>query len=348
MTQWLDDLLLWAHRVSASGLVLREAYAPMVIIDGHTLSSETSAQPPGAILRDFATRLAQDRHPSGQPFGLGWTFGGHLRARIQISRASDGYTLTARLIDEHIRTLDSLQLSPRNIEHLARIRRGLVLICGDIGHGKTTLWRSLVWNLVQQRALRVSTIEDPVEFLFKHPLVQQHEVGGANTYATYIKHWLRSDVQVGVIGEIRDRKTARYALQAAESGVLVIATMHTERSVDAPDRLAGFFGATDSPLARTQLSYALSMILSPRLVPIISGGRRMILESFPVDHNIRAIIRAGDTKALNDVLRSGGMHSGTPMQAWTVEDALRSLRAELDPAVILEYANEPDLCKEER
>lgn len=346
MTQWLDEFLLWAHNLGASGLILREAYPPMVVVDGMALTAtEGETRPVGALLREFAVRLAQDRSiPRNQPFGLGWTFAGHLRARLQVAHDSEGYTLTARLVDEQVRPLDSFQLSPRNLTHIARIRRGLVLVCGDIGQGKTTLWRSIVWSLVQDRSLRVSTIEDPVEFLFRHPLVQQHEIGDSNTYATFISHWLRSDVQVGVIGEIRDYDTARYALQAAESGVLVIATMHTERSVDAPDRLAGFFGATDSPLARTQLSYALSTILSPRLVPLLSGGRRMILESFPIDHTARAIIRSGDTKALNDNLRTGGKNTETPMQAWTVEDALVSIKNEIAPTTMVEFANDPDLC----
>ncbi len=340
----LDDLLALAYQLGASGLVVREHYPPMVILDGESRSLSTPPAVPDGALREYVERLERERNlPLGQPFGIGHSYhDGRLRARLQFSRDADGYTLTARLIEEQIRSLESLGLSSRNLHHIERLRRGLVLICGDVGHGKTTLWRAMVAALVTSRRLRVSTIEDPVEYLFRHLLVQQHEVTAALTYAMFISHWLRSDIQVGVIGEIRDVETARYALQAAESGLLVIATMHAERSVDAPDRLAGFFGATDAPLARTQLSYALSTVFSPRLVPLVAGGRRMLLESFPIVPDARAIIRSGDTKALNDLLQSGGRNTKSDLRAWTIEDALLEHRDEITRETMLTFANDPD------
>ena len=264
-----------------------------------------------------------------------------VRVRVNLFDHLDGVAIAARLIRDRVPTLAELALPPElaaAVEH----RDGLVLVCGPTGSGKSTTLAALVDMLDQRRAAHVVTIEDPIEYRF-HPrrcLVHQRELGThVATFADGLRSALREAPDVIVLGELRDRETLAAALTAAETGHLVLATLHAPNAIGAIDRVIDAFPESQQRQIRGQLSAALRVIVTQYLLPRTNGGRAPAIELVPVNNAVCNIIRKGDLHTLPTAIQSGREHGMIPLErslakladsGAVTRDAVRRVAADLD------------------
>jgi len=246
---------------------------------------------------------------------------GRFRVNAYFQRASLGAAF--RLIPFEIQSVDELGLPPV-VHELGHKPRGFVLVTGPTGSGKSTTLAALVDEINQTREDHIMTIEDPIEFLHTHKrcLVNQRELGAdAQSFAAALRAALRQDPDVILVGEMRDLETIQTALTAAETGHLVLATLHTQDAPQTIDRIIDVFPSHQQGQVRTQLSVALQGIVTQQLLPTLDGsGRAVACEVLIPTPAVRNLIREGKTHQIASVMQTG---SAQGMQ--TMDAALASL-----------------------
>ncbi|WP_336779036.1 type IV pilus twitching motility protein PilT [Pantoea sp. USHLN256] len=238
-------------------------------------------------------------------FAITLTSGVRLRANLFMQR--HGLSLALRLIASSAPNLSSLHL-PEVVSQLLQLEEGLILITGATGSGKSTTLAAMVDSLNRQQARHILTLEDPIEFVHhsQRSLIQQREVGAhCASFQHGLKAALREDPDVILLGELRDSETIRLALTAAETGHLVLATLHTRGATQAVDRLVDVFPAEEKNLVRTQLAGSLKAVLAQRLVPAKAGGRVGLFEVLVATPAVANLIREGKMHQLPGVLQTG-------------------------------------------
>src|SRR6266566_3268565 len=230
------------------------------------------------------------------------------RFRSNYFKQSNGYGATFRLIPTKIATLEELGI-PLVVKELVNVRGGLVLITGPTGSGKTTTQAALVDHINQNFAKHVVTIEEPIEFVHnnKESTITQREVpGDSSSFAAGLKAALRQDTDIVLIGEMRDLETISLALTAAETGLLVIGTLHTNNARKTIDRMIDAFPADRQSQARTMLANSLRGVVAQLLLKRSDRpGRIAVNEILIANAAVAAIIREGATQKLQDVIISG-------------------------------------------
>lgn len=209
-----------------------------------------------------------------------------------------------RLIPSKIPTLSELSLPPI-LERFTLLKQGFVIITGPTGHGKSTTLASMIDQINQKRRENIITIEDPIEYVFKHAqsVVSQRELGvDTDSFARALRSSLREDPDVILVGEMRDLETIEAALTLAETGHLVFTTLHTNDAAQAPDRIINVFPAHQQIQIRTQLANTLSAVISQRLLPRASGGRIPAVEILVANTAVKSLIRDNKTHQLYSVL----------------------------------------------
>lgn len=290
--------------LEASDFVYRDAYGGYYKVHGNNTELRVGAEPGTieAFLRSIHAERVIEVIAQQRSAGIGVSLDGIGRFRLQVASTRTGYAMTVRYIPTEPRPPAQFHV-PGDVWHqLADAQRGLILVVGDRGDGKSSLWQSLVWYVYAHEGRDVISYEDPSELLFDHYLIQQCEIGtDLRSFEEAELHSLRSVARVVVFGEIRDVATARAALRFAEAGALVIATLHARTTSATPERLFAFFPADERDLARIQLAQALHAIVSPRLARRADGrGRSMVIEYLPADDDVRRAIAYGDAKALRE------------------------------------------------
>lgn len=250
------------------------------------------------------------------------------RVRVNVFDHLGGYGLVARLIRDTVPSLSQLDLPPE-LANIMDLRDGLVLVCGPTGSGKSTTLAALVDVLDQRRAAHVITLEDPIEYRF-HPrrcLVHQRELGThIPTFAAGLRAALREAPDVILLGELRDRDTIAAALTAAETGHLVLATLHAPSAAGAIDRVIDVFPENAQRQIRNQLAGSLRTVVTQYLLPRRDGGRAPAIELVPVTPAVCNIIRKGDLHTLPTAIQSGRDVGMIPLE--------RSLAKLLDAGVV--------------
>jgi twitching motility protein PilT len=230
------------------------------------------------------------------------------RFRSNYFKQSNGYGATFRLIPTKIATLEELGI-PLVIKELVNVRGGLVLITGPTGSGKTTTQAALVDHINQNFAKHVVTIEEPIEFVHnnKQSTITQREVPGhSSSFAAGLKAALREDADIVLVGEMRDLETVSLALTAAETGLLVFGTLHTNNARKTVDRMVDVFPANRQPQARAMLANSLRGVVAQLLLKRADRpGRIAVNEILIANAAVAAIIREGATQKLQDVIISG-------------------------------------------
>jgi twitching motility protein PilT len=233
---------------------------------------------------------------------------GLARFRVNVFWQREAVGAVMRLIPWEIRSLDDLGL-PQVVDTFAALRRGLVLVTGPTGSGKSTTLAAVIDRVNRTRSGHIVTIEDPIEFLHQHQrcLVNQREVGAdTQDFRTALKHVLRQDPDVILVGELRDLETISVALTAAETGHLVLATLHTQSAQDTVSRVVDVFPAGQQQQVRTQLAATLQGVVCQSLVPTVDGsGRVPAVEVMVCNPGIRAMIRDGKLQQIPGALQSG-------------------------------------------
>src|SRR3954463_3764915 len=303
MTQIDFDLTATLDRVAewqGSDLHLKHGSPPLVRVHGDLLPLPdvrllTPADTERALwqMLEDPSRVAEFENEHEVDFSYAHIGAGPTRFRVNAFRQLGGITLVCRAIPEHIRTVEELGLPPV-ISELAREERGIVLITGTTGSGKSTTLAAMVEQINRERSRHIVTIEDPIEIVHqdRRSVVNQREVGTHTTsFARALRRVLRQDPDVILIGEMRDEETVRTALSAAETGHLVLSTLHTLDASETVNRIIDFFPPHLQQQARVMLASTLKGAISQRLVPRIDReGRVAVSEVMVVTGRIQDLI----------------------------------------------------------
>lgn len=256
-------------------------------------------------LRWLSTAQHQELARSGQvDFALTMPDGVRLRANLFRQRC--GLSLALRLIASHCPPLEALHL-PAISQTLLKLQEGLVLVVGATGSGKSTTLAALIAAMNQQQRRHILTLEDPIEFLHSsaQSLIQQREMGQHFTrFGDGLRAALREDPDVILLGELRDAETIQLALTAAETGHLVLATLHTRGAAQAVERLVDVFPGSEKNLVRSQLAGSLQAVIAQRLVAA-QQGRVALFEVLVNSPAVANLIREGKTHQLPALLQTG-------------------------------------------
>ncbi len=228
------------------------------------------------------------------------------RFRTNAYMQSGTFALSLRLIPLEIRNFAQLGLPPV-MERFASAGQGFVIITGPTGHGKSTTLAAMMNVINETRRGRIITIEDPIEYVFKHKksIVTQREVGqDTNSFARALRASLREDPDVVLIGEMRDLETVEAALTIAETGHLVFTTLHTNSAAQTADRIIDIFPPHQQTQVRAQLASVLLAVVSQRLIPKIGGGRVVAAEMMIANSAVRNTIREGKTHQLPNIIQT--------------------------------------------
>lgn len=314
----IEILLEEVVKRKASDLHLQVGVPPMLRIDG-SLTPITGSQTMGeeAVENLVFAMLDEDQKQillKDKEFDFSFAFGDLGRFRVNAFHERGNLAAALRLIPNEILSVEQLGL-PQVMNKFAQYPRGLVLITGPTGSGKSTSLASLVDKINSERADHIITIEDPIEFTHKSKksLVVQREVHyDTYSFSAALRSTLREDPDVVLIGEMRDLETIASAITIAETGHLVFATLHTNSAAQSVDRIIDVFPPHQQPQVRSQLSNILMAICCQRLVPSIGGGRVVAAEILMATPAVRNIIREGKTHQLEAVIQTGaefGMQS---------------------------------------
>ncbi len=314
----IELLLEEVVKKKASDLHLQVGLPPMLRIDGalgpisgtDVLTEETVEALIFAILDDDQKQiLLKDKE-----FDFSFAFGDLGRFRVNAFHERGNLAAALRLIPNEILTVDQLGLPPV-VNKFSEYPRGLVLVTGPTGSGKSTTLAAMIDRINSERAEHIITIEDPVEFTHKSKksvFVQREVHYDTFSFSAALRSSLRQDPDVVLIGEMRDLETIASAITIAETGHLVFATLHTNSAAQSIDRMIDVFPPHQQPQIRAQLSNILMAICSQRLIPTIGGGRQPAAEIMVVTPAVRNIIREGKTHQLEAVIQTGaeyGMQS---------------------------------------
>ena len=258
------------------------------------------------------------------------------RGNLYVQRNSCGAVF--RAIPHKIKPLDELGM-PDSVSRFAHLPRGLVLVTGPTGSGKTTTLASVLDLANRSRAAHIVTIEDPIEFLHPHKrsVVNQREVGSdTETFASALKHALRQDPDIILVGELRDLETTSTALTAAETGHLVLATLHTQSATQTIDRVIDIFPPHQQLQIRAQLAASLQGVVTQALAPTADGkGRAVIAEILTATPAIRSLIREGKSHQIPSFMQAGasdGMLAFDQHLAEKVREGIVALQVALELA----------------
>jgi twitching motility protein PilT len=309
----LNALLRQAVACGASDVHLKVGRPPLVRHDGEL--SELDGWPPldeaalSAILGVVGTRAPhriQQFYDTGD-LDLAYQDEDLPRFRVNAYRQRGSTSFAFRVIPKRVPTLDELGL-PVGVRRLAAERRGLVLVTGATGSGKTTTLAAMIDSINRSRREHIVTIEDPIEIL--HPdhscIVNQREVGlDTDSFGEALRRVLRQDPDTILIGELRDAETAQTALQAAESGHLVLSTLHTIDAAETCGRMIEFFPPEKQEVIRSIMAGVLRGVVSQRLLPRVGGGRVAAVEVMVTNARIGDLIRAGRTDEIPNAVEAG-------------------------------------------
>jgi twitching motility protein PilT len=310
----LNAILRIGVELGASDIHLKVDQPPMLRTDGAiaplpecpALSEQNLLAALEAVTRVTPDRLRQF-HETGD-LDLAYTAEGLPRFRVNVFRQRGAISFALRVIPRDVPSFEKLSL-PAGVSRLANEHRGLILVTGATGSGKTTTLASMLDHINRTRQSHIVTIEDPIEILHtdRMSIVNQREVGiDTESFGQALRRALRQDPDTILIGELRDAETAQTALQAAESGHLVFSTLHTIDAAESVGRMIEFFPPAKQQQIRSVLAGVLRGVISQRLLPRIGHGRVAAVEVMVMNSRIAELIREERTEEIADAVAEGG------------------------------------------
>jgi twitching motility protein PilT len=323
----LNELLAVVMNEGASDMHLSEGKRPTLRVSGELiplqrkepLTKEALEGLLKALLRGSEHLMERFQKEQEVDFAYSFQEGVRFRGNAYIQQGHVGIAL--RLIPRVIRTLPELNLPPV-LETFARKQQGFFLVVGPVGQGKTTTLAALIEMINAERAEHIVTIENPIEYVYeqKKSIIDQREIGiDTKDFATALRSALRQDVDVILVGEMRDHETMAAAVTAAETGHLVFSTLHTNNAAQTIDRIIDSFPEGQQDQIRLQLASSLTGILSQRLVPRVSGGLIPAFELLIANNAVSNLIREKRTHEINTVIETGSEQGMIDMNRCLVE-----------------------------
>lgn len=294
----------------ASDLHIAVGRHPTIRVDGSLVSLLKEDILTQDVARDFAFTLLtpeqQERLLREKEIDFSYNFQDRARLRVNIFHQRGFIGAALRLIPPKIRTFEELNLPPI-LEQFAAHQQGFFLLVGPTGHGKSTTLAAMVDYINHTRADHIITIEDPIEYLFASDrcIIDQREVGiDTPDFGKALRSMFREDVDVAMVGEMRDAETMSTAVTAAETGHLILSTLHTNNAAQTIDRIIDTFAPVQQNQIRAQLASSLIGIVSQRLIPRVSGGLIPATEVMIANAAIRNLIRENKTHELDLVIET--------------------------------------------
>jgi twitching motility protein PilT len=309
----LNDLLLGAVKAGATDVHLKLGRPPILRRDGSLTPLENwNAVTPADLESVLATITAINRQKEADfratgELDIAYTSNDLTRFRVNGFLQRGSISFAFRVIPKDIPNFEQLRM-PKGVARLANEHRGLVLVTGATGSGKTTTLAAMLGYINATRRQHIVTIEDPIEILHEDQasIVNQREVGlDTQSFQQALRRALRQDPDVILIGELRDAETAETALQAAESGHLVFSTMHTVDAAETIGRMTEFFPGVKQPQIRSILAGVLRGVVSQRLLPRVDGGRVAAVEVMVTNARIADLIREARPDEISDAIAEG-------------------------------------------
>ncbi|MDQ3895633.1 MAG: type IV pilus twitching motility protein PilT [Actinomycetota bacterium] len=335
----MDEVL--AHLVSAGGsdLHLTAGSPPAIRVRGELVRLEDYGELTPVELQKMIygilTQRQREAFETELELDVSYTLPGRSRFRVNVFRQRDALGAVMRVIPFEIKALEDLGV-PESVATFARLPRGFVLVTGPTGSGKSTTLASIIDLINRERAGHIMTVEDPIEFLHPHKrcLVNQRE-RGTDTYsfAAALKHALRQDPDVILVGEMRDLETIQVALTAAETGHLVLGTLHTQDAPQSVDRIIDVFPPEQQEQIRVMLAGTLQGVLCQQLLPTADGkGRAAACEVMIATPAVRNLIREGKTHQMYSAIQAGKQFGMVTMDQ-SLADLVRAGRVAYEVAV---------------
>ncbi|WP_332833559.1 type IV pilus twitching motility protein PilT [Clostridium perfringens] len=310
--QSLAELLELTVKEGASDLHLTVGISPIIKVNGKLVRLEHKILRPEDT-EAYAREILQDAYEKYDAIGeydTSYSIHGKGRFRVNIYKQRNSTALAIRVISLDMPTLDSLGY-PETLKDICNLKRGLVLVTGPTGSGKSTTLAALINEINSNRESHIITIEDPIEFLHKHnkSIVNQREIGKDTlSYERALKAALREDPDVILIGEMRDLETISTAITAAETGHLVFSTLHTIGAAKTIDRIVDVFPPHQQEQIKIQLASVLQTIISQQLVETVDGDRTAALEIMVATPAIKNLIREGKTHQIESSIQTGSKY----------------------------------------
>jgi twitching motility protein PilT len=311
----LGEVLGLVLRLSGSDLHLTAGSPPLIRVNGDLAPvpgyGTLAAAAIQRVLYAILTQKQRERFESELELDFAYSLPGQARFRVNLYRQREALGAAFRRIPYEIRSLEELGVPPA-VSNFAGLPRGMVLVTGPTGSGKSTTLAALVDLANRTRHDHIMTVEDPIEFLHRHKscMVNQREVGeDTRSFGNALKHVLRQDPDIILVGEMRDLETISVALTAAETGHLVLATLHTQDAAQTIDRVIDVFPPHQQQQVRTQLSGAIQGVVCQTLCKTADGrGRIVATEVMVATPAIRNLVREGKTHQIYSALQAGAQH----------------------------------------
>ncbi len=343
----LQEILIKAQKESCSDIHISGNEKVLFRKDGRLLSYSSdiiSSEQALSVVHELLSTEAFETYTKGHDIDAAYTDSEMNRYRLNIYRQRGVPAIAIRLLRKTIPTLEELKL-PEVLSTLAMLPRGLVLLTGPTGSGKSTTLAAMIDHINRNRSVHILTLEDPVEYIHtpKMGMIHQREIHTDVTdFASALRSALREDPDVILVGEMRDHETIALALTAAETGHLVLSTLHTTGAASTIDRIIDVFPPHQQGQIRTQLASSLQGVVSQDLVPLEGGGRIAAHEIMIMTDAIGNLIRENKIVQINSAIQTG-MRMGMCTLDGSLANLIRKNLISVDTA--LEYTNNPEALK---
>ncbi len=342
------DMLTRTSQAGASDLHITVGSPPVIRVNGELQFLEETvltANNVEELVKQLLVSKQMTLSDVKKELDLSFSLSGFGRFRVNIFKQRGSYSAAFRTVMNRIPSREELGLLPV-IEDLCRKQRGLILVTGPTGSGKSTTLAYMINLINQERKCHIITLEDPIEFLYKHnkSIINQREIGGdVNSFADGLRAALRQDPDIILVGEMRDLETISIAVTAAETGHLVLSTLHTVGASKTIDRIVDVFPPFQQQQIKIQLSTVLEGIVSQQLLPKADGsGRIAAVEVMIANSAVRNLIREGKTFQIQNVIQTGSKLGMQTMDASLMDLFKRGLIAK---ETVFQYCVEVDNVK---
>ena len=341
----IQEIMKTAHDAGASDVHITVGIPPKMRVNGNLITMNYSKMMPAdtlEVLLEIMTEAQRERFEERGEYDMSFSIPELGRYRVNAYKQRGSVALALRLVDTVVPSPEVLGV-PESVVNLYERKRGLILVTGPTGSGKSTTLAAIIDKINNNRDAHVITLEDPIEYLHQHKMamVNQREIGlDSQNYANALRAALREDPDVILVGEMRDFETISVAITAAETGHLVLSTLHTIGAASTVDRVIDVFPPHQQQQIRVQFANVLEAVISQQLVPTQDGrGRVAAFEVMHANHAVRNLIREGKSHQLVSV-----MQTNRKMGMITMDESLLQLfyEGKISNEMAVQFAVDPD------